>query len=211
MKHGSGYEFEGLPVRAAEPEDRTKLFNSGIKEDNRFQDKLAQRLSKEAKLPAFQTNVENIFYDYNKEGLKINVTLNTPSHAGHFDNNNMKSVSIEYDPKKYGPFSKIRQVFGNKPLKLTTEDVKLFHSFSMAGAEGDYLEIALKDGQRIMLSQYTGKVIFFRKQGNRTLGFLNDIAEELEFYKKPREWNTGTWSTSDNLIQGVQRAQRLPR
>jgi hypothetical protein len=211
MKKTSGYEFEALPVRSAEPEKPAKLFNSGSKEDNRFQEQLAQKLSKEAKLPAFQTNVENIFYDYNKDGLKINVTINTPSRAGHFDGNSMKSVSIEYDPKHYGLFSKIRQVFGNKPLKLTTEDIKLFHSFSMAGAEGDYLEIALKDGQRIMLSQYTGKVIFFRKQGDKMLGIINDLAEELEFYKKPREWNTGTWSTSDNMIQGVQRAQRLPR
>jgi hypothetical protein len=175
-----------------------------------------------ANLPAYAWDVKSIYYQYNVPGLQFYLEHGPFQGTDMFGVKDLKRFRLIYDPSKFSVFSVIRRMFGNAPLDLTVDDIRIVGQSNFMSDEGTMLEIYLKgknttddvrrdNGGMIMISRDTGQIRFWppgtdvdgdlegilrgsaKAIWNFATGLIGEAQNEIKKYK-------GEWFTDKEVV-----------
>ncbi len=135
----------------------------------------ARRKVIEESSPAYVKDSGPIFFTYTVEGLSI-AFEHGPYESGR---QNLSRFRLKYDPKKFNRGSLIRRTFGNEALDFDLKDVRWVSSTHMAGFEGEFIDVYLKDGPSVSSRDQNGPLMMISRDTGRILLYPPDPTPEM--------------------------------
>jgi len=154
---------------------------------------------------AFLSDVEEISYELDAPGLKINFTTG-PYRGSHHGATQLHDFDLRFNPEHYRwPLHLMRRTFGDLPLHYKREDLRMLADSTLlddADHGGVGLQFYLKglpdrpnrdeNGPLLYVMRNTGKIRFWPAFNDNLLGHLSAAWSEFQG-RKSESWNMGRW------------------